>query len=99
MLVVSLLALRRCRYGLGNRLRSLKSALLLAMLTGRVFRVEWEEPFPFETLVRVEAVDWRRHAGARRDAAAQRTEVSGRKQRALRAKEGAMKACVDTSWL
>lgn len=47
------------QYGLGNRLRAMKSTLLLAMLTGRVFHVRWEDPFPLAALVRPERIDWR----------------------------------------
>lgn len=50
------------QYGLGNRLRAMKSALLVAMLTGRVFQVEWAEPFPVHRLLRPERIDWRREA-------------------------------------
>jgi len=62
------------QYGLGNRLRALKSSLLLAMLMGRVFRVRWVSPYPLETLARPEAFDWReplvgaRHSGGKRSA-------------------------------
>ena len=52
------------QYGLGNRLRAMKSTLLLAMLTGRVFHVRWEEPFPLASLVRPERIDWREPEGA-----------------------------------
>ena len=47
------------QYGLGNRLRAMKSALLVAMLTGRIFHVRWEEPFQLEALVQPEKIDWR----------------------------------------
>jgi hypothetical protein len=47
------------QYGLGNRLRAMKSALLIAMLTGRVFHVRWEEPVALHELVRPVKVDWR----------------------------------------
>lgn len=47
------------QYGLGNRLRAMKSALLVAMLTGRVFRVNWHEPFPLHSLVDPVEIDWR----------------------------------------
>ena len=47
------------QYGLGNRLRAMKSALLIAMLTGRVFFVDWEEPYPVHMLLRPAQVDWR----------------------------------------
>jgi len=47
---------------MGNRLRALKSALLVAMLTGRVFRVRWVDPYPLDTLVRPVAIDWRERA-------------------------------------
>lgn len=47
------------QYGLGNRLRAMKSALLVAMLTGRVFRTWWHEPYPLDTLVEPARIDWR----------------------------------------
>lgn len=47
------------QYGLGNRLRAMKAALLVAMLTGRVFHVRWDEPFPVDALLQPEKVDWR----------------------------------------
>ena len=47
------------QYGLGNRLRAMKSALLFAMLTGRVFRTWWHEPYPLDTLVEPARIDWR----------------------------------------
>ena len=47
------------QYGLGNRLRAMKSALLIAMLTGRVFRTWWHEPYPLDTLVEPARIDWR----------------------------------------
>ena len=47
------------QYGLGNRLRAMKSALLVAMLTGRVFRVRWEDPWPLADFVQHERIDWR----------------------------------------
>ena len=45
--------------GLGERLLAMKSCLLLAMLTGRVFRVKWLDPYPLEMLLRPESLDWR----------------------------------------
>ena len=39
------------QYGLGNRLRAMKSALLVAMLTGRIFPRAVGEPFQLEALV------------------------------------------------
>ena len=47
------------QYGLGNRLRAMKSALLVAMLTGRVFRTHWHEPYPLDAIVEPEQIDWR----------------------------------------
>ena len=47
------------QYGLGNRLRAMKASLLVAMLTGRVFHVRWEEPFPVQSLLKPERIDWR----------------------------------------
>ncbi|KAL1521746.1 hypothetical protein AB1Y20_021401 [Prymnesium parvum] len=47
------------QYGFGNRLRSLKSALLIAMLTGRVFFIDWSEPYPVHMLLRPAQIDWR----------------------------------------
>ena len=47
------------QYGLGNRLRAMKAALLMAMLTGRVFHTRWEEPYPAEALLKPERIDWR----------------------------------------
>ena len=47
------------QYGLGNRLRAMKSALLIAMLTGRVFRTWWHEPYPLDALVEPARIDWR----------------------------------------
>ena len=47
------------QYGLGNRLRAMKSALLVAMLTGRVFRVRWDDPWPLADFVQHERIDWR----------------------------------------
>tara|TARA_B110001452_G_scaffold177498_1_gene148894 strand:+ start:58 stop:1458 length:1401 start_codon:yes stop_codon:yes gene_type:complete len=47
------------QYGLGNRLRAMKSALLVAMLTGRVFLVNWHEPVPLDTVVQPARIDWR----------------------------------------
>eukprot|EP00966_Prymnesium_polylepis_P277664 6415160-Prymnesium_polylepis.1 len=47
------------QYGLGNRLRAMKSALLIAMLTGRVFFVDWEEPYPVQRLLQPAQIDWR----------------------------------------
>ena len=52
------------QYGLGNRLRAMKAALVVAMLTGRVFHVRWTEPFPLESLVRPERIDWAALNGA-----------------------------------
>ena len=40
------------QYGLGNRLRAMKASLLIAMLTGRVFHVRWDEPFPVHALLK-----------------------------------------------
>ena len=47
------------QYGLGNRLRAMKSALLLAMLTGRVFFVRWNDPYPLVNVVQPARIDWR----------------------------------------
>ena len=47
------------QYGLGNRLRAMKASLLIAMLTGRVFHVRWDEPFPVHALLKPERIDWR----------------------------------------
>ena len=47
------------QYGLGNRLRAMKASLLIAMLTGRVFHVRWDDPFPVSSLLRPEGIDWR----------------------------------------
>ena len=46
------------QYGLGNRLRAMKSALLVAMLTGRVFRA-LDDPWPLADFVQHERIDWR----------------------------------------
>ena len=51
------------QYGLGNRLRAMKSALLVAMLTGRVFRVRWDDPWPLADFVQHERIDWRLPGG------------------------------------
>jgi len=37
----------------------MKSALLVAMLTSRVFFVDWEEPYPVHLLLRPAQIDWR----------------------------------------
>lgn len=47
------------QYGLGNRLRAMKASLLIALLTGRVFHVKWDEPFPVHALLKPERIDWR----------------------------------------
>ena len=47
------------QYGLGNRLRAMKASLLVAMLTGRVFHVRWDEPYPIDSLLQPEKIDWR----------------------------------------
>jgi hypothetical protein len=51
------------QYGLGNRLRAMKSALLVAMLTGRVFFARWDEPFPLASFAQPASIDWREPAG------------------------------------
>lgn len=47
------------QYGLGNRLRALKASLLVAMLTGRVFHVRWDEPYKISEFIQHNQVDWR----------------------------------------
>jgi len=59
------------QYGLGNRLRAMKSALLVAMLTGRVFRTHWHEPYPLDAIVEPEQIDWRTPADGQGEPEAQ----------------------------
>lgn len=50
----------------------MKASLLVAMLTGRVFHVRWDEPFPVHALLRPERIDWRTPEG---DAALPHAEI------------------------
>ena len=49
---------KECKGGYGNRMRSLASLFYLAMLTDRVFIIDWEAPFPLDKYLEEKDISW-----------------------------------------